>query len=92
MKNPFVKNEINPIVPLLIGAAVGGVIALLLAPDTGSGLRGTIADTAGKAWNSISDSLSFSSEDIEKLKDKVIDTVKSTARAQVENVGQSAHA
>jgi gas vesicle protein len=87
MRNPFAKNEINPIVPLLIGVAVGGVIALLLAPDSGSGLRSTIADNAKKGWDSLKENLPFSSEDLDNIKNKVVDKVKSTARSQVEHAG-----
>ena len=60
----------------LIGAAVGAVAGILLAPDKGSVTRRKIADKASETGNAVKDSLSGKLDDLKEFVASKLDKVK----------------
>jgi gas vesicle protein len=54
---------------LAAGAAIGGVLGILFAPDKGSATREKISDKAKDVSDNIKEYVSVSSEKLEKMKD-----------------------
>ncbi|SMD12699.1 YtxH domain-containing protein [Pedobacter nyackensis] len=74
------------IVALLTGLAVGAVLGVLFAPESGKRTRGRISDKASDAAGNIKDTLhtmkeriSTQKNDLVGLKDRVVDNIKSKA-------------
>lgn len=76
------------VVGLLAGLAVGAVLGVLFAPDSGRRTRERItdkaldlADNVKDGLHSVKDTLSNGRESLKNLKDEVVDKVKHKARA-----------
>lgn len=80
------SDSTNAIVALLTGLAVGAVLGVLFAPNSGEETRSLIADRANglgedlkDRYQSVKDKVASGAEDLAGLKDRVTDTVKSKA-------------
>ncbi|WEK17479.1 MAG: YtxH domain-containing protein [Candidatus Pedobacter colombiensis] len=74
------------VVALLAGLAVGAVLGVLFAPESGKKTRGRISDKAMDAadgikngYQSIKDHITMHKDNLVDLKDQVVDNVKSKA-------------
>src|ERR1700749_2781931 len=70
------KDQSKIVAALLIGAAAGAAIGLLLAPDSGQGLRNSIAEFVGDAVNSTKDKANSSINGIKEYGNRVVNNVK----------------
>ena len=77
------SDKSGAVVALLAGLAVGAVIGVLFAPDSGKNTREKIsdkaldlADNAKDSLHSIKDKISYGKDSLVNLKDRVVDTVK----------------
>ena len=77
------KNTSRVLVALVAGAAIGGILGLLFAPDKGSVTREKISDQAGDLANSVKermaqgkDKLAGLKTDLEEQLDKVNQKLK----------------
>lgn len=76
------------VVALLTGLAVGAVLGVLFAPDSGKKTRERISDKAlnltddlKDSYHTLKDRVSTGKEDLVNLKDRVVDNVKNKANA-----------
>ena len=65
------KNSSKVLVALAAGAAIGGVLGILFAPDKGSATREKISDKAKDMGDSIKDYVSVGKEKLEKIKENL---------------------
>ena len=65
------KSTAKILVALAAGAAVGGVLGILFAPDKGSATREKISDKAKDMSDSIKDYVAVSKEKLEKMKENL---------------------
>ena len=85
------SDKSGAIAALLAGLAVGAVLGILFAPDSGKNTREKIsdkaldlADNAKDSIHSLQDKLSYGKDSLVNLKDRVVDNVKT----KVENTTQ----
>jgi len=71
------KDNGRIIAALLIGAAAGAALGLLLAPEKGETLRGNIADSINDLVDSAKDAMVTRANDIKKYGSGVFDKAKS---------------
>ena len=65
------KSSAKVLVALAAGAAIGGVLGILFAPDKGSATREKISDKAKDVTDSIKDYVAISKEKLEKMKENL---------------------
>jgi len=70
------KDQTKIIAALLIGAAAGAAIGLLLAPDSGEGLRNSINDYVNDVVNSTKEKATSKINDIKDYGNRVVNNVK----------------
>lgn len=82
-----------PIVALLAGLAVGAVVGMLFAPESGADVRGKIADKAGDLAESVKDKVQSIKEKITteadkavEIKDKVVDDVRKRTKEAADHL------
>lgn len=85
------SDKSGAIAALLAGLAVGAVLGILFAPDSGKNTREKIsdkaldlADNAKDSIHSLQDKLTYGKDSLVNLKDRVVDNVKT----KVENTTQ----
>ena len=74
------------VVPFLLGAAAGAVVALLFAPKTGEDLRSNIADSVSEG----SRRLSAQGKDLKKRVQKAVGQVQDQTREAID-MGEDAY-
>lgn len=72
------QNLINLATGILVGAVVGGGIAMLLSPDSGKNNRKYLSKQAKKLANKMNDSAHKASNTVKESYNKVSDSVKDT--------------
>ncbi len=65
------KSTARVLVALAAGAAIGGVLGILFAPDKGSATREKISDKAKDVTDSIKDYVAVSKEKLERMKENL---------------------
>jgi gas vesicle protein len=70
------KDQTKIVAALLIGAAAGAAIGLLLAPDSGEGLRNSISDYVNDVVNSTKEKANSKINDIKDYGNRVVNNVK----------------
>ena len=83
LKLYIMKDQTKLIAALLIGAAAGAAVGLLLAPNRGEDLRGDIADyvndlvdsAKGKTQSAVNDLKNYGTNMVGKVKSKIYDGV-----------------
>lgn len=77
------SDKSGAVVALLAGLAVGAVLGVLFAPDSGKNTREKIsdkaldlADNAKDSLHSVKDKISYGKDSLVSLKDRVVDSVK----------------
>lgn len=77
------SDKSGAVAALLAGLAVGAVLGILFAPESGKKTREIIsdkaldiADSAKDSLHSIKDKISYGKDSLVNLKDRVVDTVK----------------
>jgi gas vesicle protein len=77
------SDKSGAVVALLAGLAVGAVLGVLFAPDSGKNTRERISDkaldltdNAKDSLHSLKDKISYGKDSLVSLKDRVVDTVK----------------
>lgn len=65
------KSSAKILVALAAGAAIGGVLGILFAPDKGSATREKISDKAKDVSDSIKDYVSASKEKLERMRENL---------------------
>ena len=65
------KSTARILVALAAGAAIGGVLGILFAPDKGSATREKISDKAKDMSDSIKDYVAVSKEKLERMKENL---------------------
>lgn len=70
------KNNSTPLVPLLVGAAVGGALAYLFVSEANSENGGKLTESLGKSWDALKEKLPFIEDELNSFKEKIMDTVK----------------
>lgn len=73
----------------LVGAAVGAIAGILLAPDKGSVTRKKISDKASEAGGAVKDKLSDKLEDLKEYVASKLDKVKSRVDEFEESVNSA---
>jgi gas vesicle protein len=79
------KDQTKIIGALLIGAAAGAALGLLLAPDSGEGLRSDIADYVNDLLSSAKDKAQSTADDLKEYGNNAIQKAKSKMANSVEN-------
>ncbi|MDB5134801.1 MAG: hypothetical protein JWP37_1404 [Mucilaginibacter sp.] len=80
------KDQGKIIVALLAGAAVGAAVALLLAPSSGSDLRGDIADYVDDVIGSAKDKAESTANSLREYGSNAITRSKSKFRSAVDDL------
>ena len=62
-----------PIVALLAGLAVGAVVGVLFAPESGADIRGKISDKAGDLADNVKDKVQSVKEKLSSQADKAVE-------------------
>jgi gas vesicle protein len=78
------KDQTKIIAALLIGAAAGAALGLLLAPDSGEGLRGDIAEYVNNLVSSAKDKAQSTAVDLKEYGNNAIERAKSRMAGGVE--------
>ena len=65
------KNSSRILVALAAGAAIGGILGILFAPDKGSATREKIADKARDASDTVKDYVSAGKDKLEEIKNNL---------------------
>ena len=65
------KNSSRVLVALAAGAAIGGILGILFAPDKGSVTREKIADKAKDAADNVKDYVSAGKDKLEEIKNNL---------------------
>lgn len=76
MDNSNEKESSTPIVPLLIGAAVGGALAYLFISNNDNEGDNNLTKTLTKSWESLKEKVPFIEDELNSFKYKILDTVK----------------
>ena len=71
------KDQSKIIAALLVGAAAGAALGLLLAPNTGEGLRGDIAEYVNDLISSAKDKAQSAAGDLKEYGNSAIEKAKS---------------
>ncbi|MDB5010411.1 MAG: YtxH protein [Mucilaginibacter sp.] len=78
------KDQTKIIAALLVGAAAGAALGLLLAPDSGERLRGDIAEYVDELVGSAKDKAQSTMNDLKEYGSNAVDKAKSKFSDQVE--------
>lgn len=79
------KDQAKIIAALLVGAAAGAALGLLLAPDTGEGLRSDIAGYVNDLVSTAKDKAQSTVGDLKEYGSNVVDKAKSKFNSGVED-------
>ncbi len=71
------KDQSKIIAALLVGAAAGAALGLLLAPNTGEGLRGDIADYVNDLVSSAKNKAQSTADNVKEYGNNIVDKAKS---------------
>ncbi|WP_345949252.1 YtxH domain-containing protein [Mucilaginibacter sp. PAMB04274] len=88
MKNPLEKDHNNLVIPILLGAAAVAAVTYLFVTESGSEVRGRIADNLNKGWDTLKEKIP--AEEISAFKDKVSDTVSTAVKSVTDKVAGEA--
>ena len=80
------KDQSKIIAALLVGAAAGAALGLLLAPNTGEGLRGDIAEYVNDLISSAKDKAQSTAVDLKEYGNSAIERAKSRMAGGVDTV------
>lgn len=82
-----------PIVALLAGLAVGAVVGILFAPESGADTRGKISDKAGDLADNVKDKyqsakekLSSKADEATEIKDQVVEDVRKKTKEAADHL------
>jgi len=78
------KDQSKIIAALLVGAAAGAALGLLLAPDNGKGLRGDIAEYVNDLISSAKDKAQSTAVDLKEYGNNAMERAKSRMAGGVE--------
>jgi len=79
------KDQTKIIAALLVGAAAGAALGLLLAPDSGEGLRGDIADYVNDLMSSAKVKARSTADGLKEYGNNAVDKAKSRFSDSIEN-------
>jgi len=82
------KDKSRIIAALLIGAAAGAALGLLLAPEKGETLRGNIADNINDLVDSAKDAMMERARDIKKYSSGIYGKAKSKFEGAVDDLNE----
>lgn len=85
------KDQSRVIAALLIGAAAGAALGLLLAPNTGEGLRSDIADYVNDLVSSAKEKAQATAGNVKEYGSNAIDKVKSRFNGEYDNLADKAN-
>lgn len=85
MENSNENKSSTSLLPLLVGAAVGGALAYWFATSNESEDGSKLSDTLSKGWEALKEKVPFIEDELNAFKDKVIDTVKSNLKAEADH-------
>jgi gas vesicle protein len=84
-KAEIMKDQTKIIAALLVGAAAGAALGLLLAPDSGEGLRGDIAEYVNDLVSSAKNKAQSTVDDLKEYSNNAVDRAKSKFNGGVED-------
>jgi gas vesicle protein len=88
------KNSSRVLVALAAGAAIGGILGILFAPDKGSATREKIADKAKDVSDNVKDYVSAGKDKLEEIKNNLeakLDKVNQKLREKKNDYENSAN-
>ena len=88
------KNSSRVLVALAAGAAIGGILGILFAPDKGSATREKIADKAKDVTDNVKDYVSAGKDKLEEIKNNLeakLDKVNQKLREKKNDYENSAN-